>query len=99
VLLAAGLITWVLLGPIMRTMESRRELSRAQSELEKERARTQELQERKERALSDEFVEKEARKMGYVKPGEIPIIVLESDEQGVKEESPTDSPSSGNPEG
>lgn len=80
-LLAAGLITYLLLGPVMRTIESRRVLSRVEAELAEERARTQTLEDRKSRALTDDFVEEEARKIGYVKPGEIPIIVLDEEEE------------------
>jgi cell division protein FtsB len=80
-LLAAGLIAYLLTGPIMRTIESRRVLSRTESELEQEKNLTQALQERKDRALTIDFVEEEARKMGYVKPGEIPIIVLGEEEE------------------
>jgi cell division protein FtsB len=77
---AAGLITYLLLGPITRAVESRGNLSRAEAQLQEERSRTQALEERKSRALTEDFVEEEARKMGYVKPGEIPIIVLDEPE-------------------
>jgi cell division protein FtsB len=80
-LLAAGLITYLLLGPVMRTIESRNNLSRVEANLAEERSRTQALEERKGRASTEEFVEEEARKMGYVKPGEIPIIVLDETEE------------------
>ena len=93
-LLAAGLITYLLLGPVTRTIESRRNLSKAQAELAEERSRTEILGERKNRALTDEFVEQEARKMGYVKPGEIPIIVLdEKQNEQAPVSAPTTNPS------
>jgi cell division protein FtsB len=79
-LLAAGLIVYILLGPVTRTINSRNSLSRIKAELADERSQTQALEERKIRALTEEFVEEEARKMGYVKPGEIPIIVLDEGE-------------------
>ena len=88
-LLAAGLITYLLLGPVTRTIESRRNLSRVQAELAEEKSRTEILEDRKSRSLTDEFVEQEARKMGYVKPGEIPIIVLDEKEtEQASEQSP-----------
>lgn len=82
--LAIGLIVFVLYGPVKRYVESRRALSGTEAELERERAETAELEARRERAKTEEFVEEEARDMGYVKPGEIPIIVI--DEKNEEEE-------------
>jgi len=79
-LAAVGLVTYLLLGPILRNMESRRNLVELENELEAERAETRELEGRKERAQSKEYVENEAREMNYVKPGEIPIVVLDDQE-------------------
>jgi len=80
VLAAAGLVTYLLLGPILRNIESHRNLAEIENELEVERAKTMELEERMETAQSKEYVEDEARGMNYVKPGEIPIIVLDDEE-------------------
>jgi cell division protein FtsB len=87
VLAAAGLVTYLLLGPILRNIDSRRNLAEIENDLEMERAKTRELQERMETAQSKEYVEDEARGMNYVKPGEIPIIVLDDEE--ASEEEPT----------
>lgn len=87
VLVAAGLMTYLLLGPILRNIDSRRNLAEIENDLEMERAKTRELQERMETAQSKEYVEDEARGMNYVKPGEIPIIVLDDEE--ASEEEPT----------
>ena len=77
VLIALGLIAAVLYRPVTRVVESRRSLLRAEERLAEEKAKTRELEERLERDLSEEYVEGEARRMGYVKPGEIPLIVLD----------------------
>jgi cell division protein FtsB len=85
VVLALGLVTYILLGPVTRMMESRRNLARAEAQLAEERSRTRVLEERKAWDMTERFVELEARKMGYVRPGEIPIIVLDHQE---KEDAP-----------
>jgi cell division protein FtsB len=76
-LLAAGLITYVLLGPILSVIQSHRNLSQAEAQLSEEQARSQALQDKKEFETTDQYVEGKARENGYVKPGEIPIIVLD----------------------
>jgi hypothetical protein len=81
VVVAVGLITYVLLGPVTRVIESRRNLAQAESTLAEERSRTLVLEERKAWDMTERFVEWEARKMGYVKLGEIPIIVLDHQEE------------------
>ena len=91
-LLAGGLVAYVLLGPVTRVIESRRNLSRAEAQLSEERSRTQLLEERRRRDLSEEYVEWEARKMGYVKPGEIPIIVLDEKEEEPEPETTRNAP-------
>ncbi len=77
VVVALGIIAYILLGPLTRLIESRRNLSEAETQLAEEQSRTAVLEERKAWDLTEKFVEWEARKMGYVKPGEIPIIVLD----------------------
>jgi len=93
IVLAAGLITYILLGPVTRVIESRRNLSQAEAELAEERSRTLALEERKAWDMTDRFVELEAREMGYVKPGEIPIVVLDHEEEDPAVENPPDDPS------
>jgi hypothetical protein len=83
--LAAGLITYVLLGPVTRLIESHQTLSQAEARLAEEKSLTQDLEDRKAWDLTERFVEWEARKMGYVKPGEIPIIVLDNQEEAASE--------------
>ncbi len=87
-LLAVGIIAYILLGPVTRILESRRNLGKLENQLAEERSRTARLEGRKAWGLSEDFAELEARKMGYVKPGEIPIIVLDYRE----EESDTPAP-------
>ncbi len=87
VVLATGIVVYVLLGPVTRMLDSRREVARAEAQLAEERSRTTSLEERKAWDMTDAFVEWEARKMGYVKPGEIPIIVLDYHEE---EKAPED---------
>lgn len=81
VVLALGLIVYVLLGPVTRLIESRRNLSQVETQLSEEQSRTAVLEERKAWDMTEKFAEWEARKMGYVKPGEIPIIVLDYQEE------------------
>ncbi len=92
--LAAGLITYVLLGPVTRMIESRRNLARAEAQLAEEQSRTQALQGRMAWGMTERFVEQEARKIGFVKPGEIPIVVLDcrEEEPAPAEEAGTPSP-------
>jgi cell division protein FtsB len=90
VVLAAGLITYILLGPVTRVIESRRNLSQTETQLAEERSRTLALEERKALDMTDRFVEMEAREMGYVKPGEIPIVVLDHEEEDPAAENTPD---------
>lgn len=92
-LLAAGLITYILLGPVTRLVESQRNLTQAEAQLDEEQSRTHALEERKAWDMTDRFVELEAREMGYVKPGEIPIVVLDHEEEEPAVENPPDDPS------
>lgn len=84
---ALALAAVVLYRPVARYLESRGELSRTEARLAEERALKEELEERRARALSDEYVEGEARRMGYVKPGEIPLIVLDDKDTSTKDEA------------
>jgi len=94
VILAVGLITYILLGPVTRVIESRRNLSQMEAQLAEEQSRTQALEERKAWDMTERFVEWEARKIGYVKPGEIPIVVLDYQ---TEEPAPGDPPDMTNP--
>jgi cell division protein FtsB len=91
--LALGLIAYILLGPVTRLIESRRSLSHAETQLAEEQSRTAVLEERKAWDMTEKFVEWEARKMGYVKPGEIPIIVLDYQEEQPTSNETTEAPS------
>jgi hypothetical protein len=93
-LLALGLVVYVLLGPVTRLIESRRNLVRVETRLSEEQSRTAVLEERKAWDMTEKFVEWEARKMGYVKPGEIPIIVLDYQEE---ESAPSETAEEPNP--
>jgi len=85
-ILALALMAAVLYRPVTHYLESRRELARAEAQLDAERALTRDLEERRERASSEDYVEGEARRMGYVKPGEIPLIVLDDVEKASGQE-------------
>jgi cell division protein FtsB len=93
VILAAGLITYILLGPVTRVIESRRNLSSTEAQLAEEKSRTQALEERKAWDMTERFLEWEARKIGYVKPGEIPIVVLDYQAEEPAPEETNDNPS------
>jgi cell division protein FtsB len=95
-LLAAGLITYVLLGPILSVIQSHRNLSKAEAQLSEEQARSQALQDKKEFETTDQYAEGKARENGYVKPGEIPIIVLDVPDPGQNNDQ-TDAQSRDNP--
>ena len=76
----AVIVALFLRGPITRLVESRRNLAETEARLAEEEERTRSLEERRERDLTDRYVEMEARRMGYVKPGEIPIVILDTSE-------------------
>lgn len=94
-LLAAGLITYILLGSMMSYLQGRRDLSKAEAQLSQEKENTQALEDKKNVESSDEYVEGKARENGYVKPGEIPIIVLDQP-SGETDGNPADSQSDTN---
>lgn len=99
-LLVAGLITYVLIGPVLKVIDSRRNLARAEAQLAGEQSRTQSLQDKKELETTDGYVEGKARENGYVKPGEIPIIVLDepdSDQSADQSQASDTSGADGNP--
>lgn len=88
--LALMVVALLLMEPVMRNLRASRELKAKEQELERERARTEALQERVKEASDPSFLEEAARKLGYVKPGEIPIFIAE--EEGETEDTPQASP-------
>ena len=76
-LAALVIVGVVLAGPIMRNIDASRETRAKQAELEREHAITEDLETRKAEANDIEFLEEEARRIGYVLPGEIPVVVVE----------------------
>lgn len=77
VLIALVIVGYILSGPIMRNIDASKEIKAKQLEAEKERAKTEDLSLRKAQANDMKFLEEEARRIGYVLPGEIPVIVVE----------------------
>ena len=67
----------VLASPIMRNIDAARQTNAKQAELEREQAATENLETRKAEANDIKFLEEEARRIGYVLPGEIPVVVVE----------------------
>ncbi len=78
-MLAATIFLVVMLGvkPLLQMHSSNNQVKAREASLQAERERTRELQERKEQAGNPQLIEEEARKLGYVMPGEIPIVLLE----------------------
>lgn len=64
-------------GPLARLYEWEGRLREAERRLEEERALTRSLEERLEKAHDPSFLERRARELGYVRPGEIPLVVEE----------------------
>ena len=64
-------------GPLGRLAESERQLRELEGKLEQERAVTRSLEERLESARDPSYLERKARELGYVKPGEVPLVVEE----------------------
>lgn len=90
-ILVLALAALVLYRPVARYLESGKELARAEAQLAGEQALTRELEARRDQAASEDYVEGEARRMGYVKPGEIPLVVLDDPENagaGEEDDSP-----------
>jgi|GEM_PF-3213038 len=80
--LALAVVSLVLAGPVKRNLQASSELRARQQELEAERQETRELQERRDRALQTDFVIEQARRLGYVMRGEVPVIVVREGEEG-----------------
>lgn len=96
-MLAALAITGVVLaGPVMRNVDAAKQIDAKQAEFEREQAVTQDLESRKANANDLKFLEQEARRIGYVLPGEIPVVVVEEE---VREEAPLATPPSASEEG
>jgi len=91
-LIALIIVTLVLLDPVLRYVKSSRDLHQKEKELEREKERTAELEERKAQAEDLNFLEREARKLGYVKPGEIPIKIVEERQERSRDGENSSSP-------
>jgi hypothetical protein len=78
---------------VTRLVESRRNLARVETQLSEEQSRTAVLEERKAYDMTEKFVEWEARKMGYVRPGEVPIVVLDYQEEESASNETAETPS------
>ncbi len=74
--LALIVASLVLAGPLKRNLQASSELGARRQELEVEKEKTRELQERRDRALQADFIVRQARRLGYVLRGEIPVILV-----------------------
>ena len=94
IFLALVIVGLLLTGPIMRNLDASTEIKAKQAEFEKEREKAEDLRNRKARANDMGFLEEEARRIGYVLPGEIPVIVVEekAEPSGPDQAQPTTNP-------
>jgi hypothetical protein len=95
VLMALAIVGYILSGPLLRNFDASAEIKAKQVEFEKEQAKTEDLHNRKAQANDMKFLEEEARRIGYVLPGEIPVIVVEDAQPQSTDGDPaqsTDSP-------
>lgn len=69
----------VMLGvkPLLQMRSSNQQEKAREARVQAEREKTAELEDRKQQGSNPELIEEEARKLGYVMPGEIPIVILE----------------------
>lgn len=65
-------------GPLGKLAENQGNLREAERRLEEEREVTRALEERLEFTRDPCYLEMKARELGYVKPGEVPLVVEES---------------------
>jgi cell division protein FtsB len=72
---ALGLVAFLYYRPLVDLVEARREVSRAQSEVRMLEARHARLERRLAAQTSTKALVREARRLGYVKPGERLFIV------------------------
>lgn len=79
VLVALLIVGFLLTAPVMRNIEASEKIDVKQAELEKEQAKTEDLRLRQELANDLGFLEEEARRIGYVLPGEVPVIMVEEE--------------------
>ncbi len=96
-ILASVIFLVVMLGvkPLLQMRSSNQEVKAREARLAAERAKTQELEDKKQQAGSAEMIEEEARRLGYVMPGEIPIVILEPTSTEPAQSSGTSSDASG----
>lgn len=78
-ILGSVIFLTVMLGvkPLWQMHSSNQEVKAREARLEQEREKTTSLEEKKQQAGDPLLIEEEARKLGYVMPGEIPIVILE----------------------
>ena len=101
VLMALLIVGYILSGPITRNIDASSEIKAKQLEAEKEHAKTEDLNVRKAQANDIKYLEEEARRIGYVLPGEIPVIVVEEGQPASSgddaQQSPDNSTTNSNP--
>ncbi len=92
-ILSSVIFLTVMLGvkPLWQMHSSNQEVKAREARLEQEREKTASLEEKKQQAGDPLLIEEEARKLGYVMPGEIPIVILEppATDQSGGSETPT----------
>ncbi len=78
-ILSAVIFLILMLGvkPLLQMRSSNQQVKAREARLQAEREKTAELEDKKQQASNPELIEEEARKLGYVMPGEIPIVILE----------------------
>jgi len=94
-ILSAVIFLILMLGvkPLLQMRSSNQQVKAREARLQAEREKTAELEDKKQQASNPELIEEEARKLGYVMPGEIPIVILEPP---AKKQTQSTDPSMGN---
>jgi len=87
------LILMIGVKPLLQMRSSNQQVKAREARLQAEREKTAELEDKKQQASNPELIEEEARKLGYVMPGEIPIVILEPP---AKKQTQSTDPSTGN---
>lgn len=98
-ILSAVIFLIVMIGvkPLLQMRSSNQEVKAREARLVAEREKTAGLEDKKQQASNPALIEEEARKLGYVMPGEIPIVILEPPVTDQTQSSSTSTPtSSGN---
>lgn len=77
VLLLAGLLVAMALGPLQQLVEQRKRISAVSNQLDELSRNNAALEDRIERLQDPDYIEQEARaQAGLVRPGEIPFVVM-----------------------